>query len=111
MPEARLATHIWVSALRRRCEAGGASLFVTRKGDRDAGVVFVKVALLNGKAWFYAPSRTVAGQAAWTVWGPMAEPDADQRLGRELEFDPDAWAIEIEDREGRHFLEEPVEDP
>jgi hypothetical protein len=25
-------------------------------------------------------------------------------LGRQREFDPDLWIIEIEDRAGRHFL-------
>lgn len=35
----------------------------------------------------------------------VREQDADAYLGREREFDPDLWIIEVEDRRGRHFLE------
>jgi hypothetical protein len=34
----------------------------------------------------------------------MAE--ADLYLARQLKFDEDLWIIEIEDKEGRHFLGE-----
>ena len=30
---------------------------------------------------------------------------AEERLRREISFDPDLWIVEIEDREGRHFLD------
>jgi hypothetical protein len=33
---------------------------------------------------------------------PMA---AEQRLKREIMFDPDLWIVEIEDREGRVFVD------
>jgi hypothetical protein len=28
----------------------------------------------------------------------------EERLAREVRFDPDVWIVEIEDRGGRHFL-------
>ena len=36
---------------------------------------------------------------------PMPEPAVEERLTKELRFDPDAWIVETEDRAGRHFLE------
>ena len=36
---------------------------------------------------------------------PMPEPVVEERLTKEIRFDPDAWIVETEDREGRHFLE------
>jgi hypothetical protein len=36
---------------------------------------------------------------------PLPEPAVDERLGKELRFDPDAWIVETEDRDGRHFLD------
>ena len=37
------------------------------------------------------------------------EPDLDRYIERAVRIDPDVWVVEIEDREGRHFLVEPVE--
>jgi hypothetical protein len=35
------------------------------------------------------------------------ERDVDATIARQRDFDPDLWVIEVEDREGRHLLEEP----
>jgi hypothetical protein len=37
--------------------------------------------------------------------GAVPEADIDARLKREMGFDPDLWIVEIEDRAGRHFLD------
>jgi len=29
----------------------------------------------------------------------------EARLAKEIGFDPDVWIVEVEDREGRHFLD------
>jgi hypothetical protein len=29
----------------------------------------------------------------------------EERLAKEIRFDPDAWIVETEDRAGRHFLD------
>ena len=36
-----------------------------------------------------------------TQTDPMPEADADAYMARQAEVDPDAWLIEIEDRQGR----------
>ena len=36
------------------------------------------------------------------------ETKIEERLARELRFDPDAWILEVEDRAGRHFLDRVV---
>ena len=36
---------------------------------------------------------------------PMPEQLVEERLTREIRFDPDAWIVETEDQAGRHFLD------
>jgi len=108
-----LKTAIWASALVRRAQAGGASAFVARKGDADAGAVLVKVATLDGRARLYAPARNPEGERVWLDLssGPLGveERAVEEHAARRAERDPDLWIIDIEDRAGRHFLTEPVE--
>ena len=37
---------------------------------------------------------------------PTPESDADAYLARQIDFDPDIWIVAVEDRLGRHFLED-----
>ena len=36
---------------------------------------------------------------------PVPEQSVEERLVKEIRFDPDAWIVETEDRAGRHFLD------
>jgi hypothetical protein len=38
----------------------------------------------------------------------VPEAKVEERIGKEVRFDPDAWIIEVEDRGGRHFLDRVV---
>ncbi|NDC60400.1 MAG: DUF1491 family protein, partial [Alphaproteobacteria bacterium] len=83
------------------------------RGDADAGAVLVKVATLDGRARLYAPAQNAAGERVWLDLssGPLGVEEAavDAHARRRAETDPDLWIVEIEDREGRTFLTEPVE--
>jgi hypothetical protein len=35
----------------------------------------------------------------------LPEHSVDERLVKEVGFDPDVWIVETEDRAGRHFLD------
>jgi hypothetical protein len=108
-----LKTDFWASALIRRAMIAGAFAGVTRKGDVDAGAVLVKVATLDGKARLYGPARNGEGERIWLDLssGSLgdAEGDVDDYLRKRAQGDPDLWVIEIEDKYGRHFLQEPVD--
>ena len=106
-----LSSDLWVSALIRRADLAGAFAVVVRKGDPRAGAVLVKV--LNrqtGSTRLYAEATRLDGEQVWMrPAGSEQEPDLDAYIERATRIDPDIWVVEIDDREGRHFLTEPVE--
>jgi hypothetical protein len=113
MRSMQLKTEIWVQALIRRAEVGGAFAGVVRKGDTDAGAVLVKVASLDGRARLYAPAQDNEGQRVWLDLSSGAlgdgEAEVDAYARKRAENDPDLWIVEVEDRHARHFLTEPVD--
>ena len=111
----RLRSDIWVAAYLRRCGAEGASAVLRRRGAAEAGAIFVKIDLRDGRAALYGPApQTAAAGAERGVERIFARAhraewidsmDADKRLEREIAFDPDLWIIEVENTEGRSWLD------
>ena len=106
-----LSTDLWVSALIRRAEQGGAFAVVARKGDPRAGAVLVKVVNRSEDTTrLYAEATRLDGEQIWMRPARSdQEPDLDSYIERAVRIDPDIWVVEIEDRQGRHFLVEPVD--
>ncbi|MCR9077881.1 MAG: DUF1491 family protein [Hyphomonadaceae bacterium] len=113
MFDERLPTRVWVDALMRRAQVAGASAFVLQRGEESRGDVLIKVADLSGGARAYVPRTSMEGTRVFVDLetqgvGPE-EAGVDEYVGRARDRDRDLWVIEIEDREARHFLTEPVE--
>jgi hypothetical protein len=97
----------------RRCQTEGVFGAVRRRGAEEAGAVFVKVATLDGQAMLYVPAPQTAYdderpfERVFVAASPAPQPEAtvDDRLAKEIRFDPDIWIVETEDRAGRHFLD------
>lgn len=103
----RLTAEFWVKAYLKRLELAGIPAFVTARGDATAGAVLVKQAPLDGTARAYQRSfDLMSGARAWVVLAEGAEAGVDAAIDRQRQFDPDLWVIEVEDRTGRHLLEE-----
>jgi hypothetical protein len=112
---ARLRSDIWVAAYLRRCATEGVSAVLRRRGAAEAGTIFVKVDRLDGRATLYGPlPQSLAAQFERGVERVFARThaaewidsnEADRRLERESAFDPDVWIVEVEDREGRGWLD------
>jgi len=108
----RVVSSFWVGAYVRRVNATGAFAAIARRGAAEAGAIFVKVARLDGTADLYAPAPQSVfdeGRAYDRRFERVLEAAEDAaveaRLKREIGFDPDVWIVEVEDRQGRSFLE------
>ena len=108
----RLKSEIWVKAYVRGCASQGVPAMVVRHGDDDAGAIYIKIAHLDGRAALYGPSPSGFDEGQtdrrWTLHldaEKTTDADVDTYLARQAEFDPDLWVVEVEDRQGRHFLD------
>jgi hypothetical protein len=102
----RLKSEIWVAALLRRCQGQGLYGAVIHKGAAEAGAIYVVINHLDntydllvpppGPAYDEAGERRFASHFA----KPVSWPEASAVVARQRKFDPDLWAVEIEDRHG-----------
>lgn len=105
---ARLTSEFWVQAYLARLRLADIPAFVVARGDASAGAVLVKLNTLDGQARAFQRSvDLMTGERAWMVLAEGAEPEVDGSISKQCGFDPDLWVIEVEDRQGRHMLDEP----
>ncbi|MDG4649041.1 DUF1491 family protein [Roseibacterium sp. SDUM158017] len=105
---ARLTAEFWVQAYLARLRLADIPAFVVARGDATAGAVLVKQSPLDGTACAFQRSfDPVTGARAWMVLAEGEERAVDAAIARQRDFDPDLWVIEVEDRAGRHLLDEP----
>jgi hypothetical protein len=103
----RLTADFWVHAYLRRLSLYNIPAFVTAHGDNTAGAVLVKLNTLNGQAKaFVRQFDLMTGDRTWQVLADGAESDVDASISKQRSFDRDLWVIEVEDRDGRHLLDE-----
>ena len=106
----RLKAGIFVRATIRRAQVTGASAFILRKGAEEAGAVILVVSRLDGTCLLLNQARNGKGDLVWARplgdWGEEAK--ARTWLDKQVKFDPDLWIVEIEDRQGRAFVDEAI---
>lgn len=107
---ARLKAGIFVKALIRRAEVAGAAAFVVRHGSDEAGAILLKIARLDGSCTVLSQARRGEGELVWVK--PLGDSTDDATAAaffeKQTRYDPDLWIVEIEDREGRAFVDEPI---
>lgn len=110
MTEPRLKAGIFVRALIRRAEVAGAQAYVVRKGVEESGAIFLKISKLDGTTTVLSQARRGDGELVWVkpLGEAVDEAKAAAWFEKQIKFDPDLWILEIEDREGRAFVDEPV---
>ena len=110
----RLRSDIWVSAYLRRVDLEGAAAVLIKRGAAEAGAIFIRLDCIDGRIALFgpAPQSEIATddgirrfcrmhEAEWIAAG-----EAHTLLARETRFDPDLWIVDVEDRQGRDFLDD-----
>lgn len=109
----RLKTEFKVQAWLRRCAVAGLMATVARKGDADAGALFLKVNRFAGGCEVYSGVTGPDGAETWlraTGPQPVSEREADTYLVRQATYDADLWVLEIEDPKAQFVLDAKVLD-
>jgi len=106
----KLKAAIQIKAIIRRAEVAGAQAYLVQRGSEEAGALFLKVSRLDGTFTILNQARRGDGELVWTKpLGDAADGEAVAKyLDKQMRFDPDIWILEIEDREGRAFVDEPI---
>ena len=103
----RLTARFWVDAYLARLRLLDIPAFVTAHGDDTGGAVLVKLNTLDGQAELFQRSFDLeTGARVWASLNAGSEADVDASIARQKGFDPDVWVIEVEDRQGRHLLDD-----
>ena len=104
----RLTADLWVSAYLARLRLADIPAFVVSRGDATAGAVLVKLNTLDGQAQCFQRSfDLMTAERRWVILAEGDEAEVDRSISAQRGFDPDLWVIEVEDRAGRHLLDEP----
>ena len=104
----RLTARMWVDAYLTRLRLQDIPAFVVAHGDDTGGAVLVKCATLDGQAKAFQRSFDImSGERNWMVLVDGDEAEVDAAITRQRGYDPDLWVIEVEDKAGRHLLDEP----
>ncbi len=103
----RLTTDIIVAAGLR--QAGNIGIFATilRKGDARAGAIFVEIEKSSTESRLLARQLNYDNEYEWVcitgeewVSGTIVQ----ERLTREIAYDPDCWIVTVQDSEGRNIF-------
>lgn len=106
--DGRLPAELWIKAHMRRCIAENIPATVVHRGEKNSGMLILKINQLAAGVRVISQTRDMEGAIAWMPalgGGLVAEAEADAYIERALKRDPDAWVVEIEDRDGRHPFE------
>lgn len=103
----KLTARFWIDAYLARLRMFDIPAFVVAHGDDTGGAVLVKLSTLDGQAVVFQRSfDLMSGERQWVELSSGAERDVDDAITRQRGFDPDLWVIEVEDRQGRHLLDQ-----
>lgn len=116
-----LKSELWIQAQIRTCDVHFMQAVVVRRGDPDAGAIFLVLDHRQKGCDILAGARTIDGERAWIKAGVktgispgpdtdkrLSQQDADAYLKRQISRDPDIWILEIDDPNETYEPDAPI---
>ena len=108
-----LKSSLKVKAIIRSAQSSNLFATILRSGDKDNGIILLKLRRKDNKSILLGKVLTVDGFYKWNDlfynennW--IDEIDVDKRIKKEIGFDPDIWILEIETENFWHPLEDKI---
>ena len=106
----RVKSGVLVSAALRYANTVLIDCVLARRGDADAGAIFVHIDALDGRHKLLARSLNFEGQYEWHIITSTEWVDAEAastRLAAEMKMDQDAFIIAVCDAQARNPFDAP----
>jgi len=111
----RVTSDFWVSAFIRRVGLAGGFATLRRRGAAEAGAIAVTVSRGADRLvalYLQAPQSAFdeerpSDRLFVPAWPEVFVEDmrVTEKLAREVSYDPDLWIVDVDDRDGRCFLD------
>lgn len=105
MSQARLKSSLQAQAILRLYDLRMIPVYLRKRGDADAGALMIVTQSRAGAA-LYTQAYDLEGRRQWLRQGWMDAAEAEAKIARAVERDPDVWIIEIEDDQDRALFKE-----
>ena len=93
------ATNLVIDLLRKAIERDGIPFYLEKKGNRDAGAIFIKHDLMNGYIELYHRVYNNKGEKKFQSLDILERQKCEEFITKQITFDPDVWICEVEARD------------
>ena len=107
----RLKTKLIVNALQRTCSRMNLPFYVLKKGEENAGNIFIKILITETTSKVLSQINDLNGGTRWEPIGLenfiISNSEADKYIEKQIHIDPDTWILEIEDKNEEFNITDP----
>ena len=108
-----LKTSLIIKSASILAKKDGVPIYIIKKGDPDAGVIFVKIDHLDGEIkllrrnlnYVIEKNKSFIEYVNLFPNQKVNLSKVNERIRSEIAIDPDCWVVEIEDKNGNNYFE------
>ena len=111
--EDHLKSYLVIESASILAKKNGIPIFVKKKGNLDAGIIFVIIDTLDGEVKLFRrnlnyvieKNKTFIEYVNLFPNQKVNLSKVNERIRSEIAIDPDCWVVEIEDKNGNNYFE------